>query len=311
MDRRDRYQLADRSPYRSRSALAVSTAVADAGPASSAFATPASGPPAFERSPRVRGESIYFEGSPIETIDQFDCLRPARPGESTSTMHRADDADGTELTAVPTDASRVDADTARSEGFDESLTIAYVRHRRINEMIDVIRYCLESQSIGFDRWGEEHIKGPGFYLAIVSGSSVEGYADRMGTNCWPTDVCRTVTEDVDRFYKAASRVAHSSDGAVIASIDGVVQRQMVRLKHLSHTELEARVGESIPYADWMGSRHMNALDTSAREDVIATVTLSEESGRVTAFSNGTFESVERGEIGGRWRVGDGSTTADR
>ena len=75
-------------------------------------------------------------------------------------MHRADDADGTELTAVPTDASRVDADTARSEGFDESLTIAYVRHRRINEMIDVIRYYLESQSIGFDRWGEEHIKGP-------------------------------------------------------------------------------------------------------------------------------------------------------
>ena len=56
---------------------------------------------------------------------------------------------------------------------------------------------------------------------------------------------------------------------------------------------------------------MNALDTSAREDVIATVTLSEESGRVTAFSNGMFESVERGEIGGRWRVGDGSTTADR
>jgi hypothetical protein len=209
-------------------------------------------------------------------------------------MHSTDNADPATTAPTPSEEHRTEA--------DDSLSIAYIRHRRIDEMLDVIRYCLEGLSVGFDRWNEEHVKGPGFYIAIVSGTSVEAYADPMGTNAWPTEICRHVTEDINAFYGAASRVAFEADGAVIASIDGVIQRPMVRLKDPSRADLEARTDEPISYADWMGSRHMSALDTSVREDVVATVTLSEETGRVTVFSDGRFETVEREAIGGRWRV---------
>lgn len=204
---------------------------------------------------------------------------------------------------TPTETA-TDASAEHPVGIDDSLTIAYVRHRRIEEMIDVIRYCLESISLQFDRWDEPHVKGPGFYLAIVSGVSLTEYADPMGTNRWPTEICRTISDDIEPFYEAAARVASEADGAVLASIDGVLLPQMVRLKDLSHAEIEARIGSPTPYEDWMGSRHMSALDTSLRDDVVATITLSEETGRVTVFCDGKFDAAERAEIGGRWRVGE-------
>ena len=190
-----------------------------------------------------------------------------------------------------------------------SLNIEYSEHERVDETIDIVRYCLESLSIGFDGWERDHVKGPGFYLVIVAGSSVDQYADPMGTNRWPVDVCPNVFGDIDRLHAAISDVAAENDGAVIASIDGVVQRQMVRIKDLSREELRAKAGGPLAYEDWMGSRHMNALDTSVREDVVAAVTLSEENGRVTVFEDGDFEDYERGELGGRWRVGSSSPVA--
>ncbi len=48
-----------------------------------------------------------------------------------------------------------------------------------------------------------------------------------------------------------------------------------------------------------------ALDVSARSDVIATLTLSQESGRVTAFRDGEFDSVEWAELDQPWRATDG------
>lgn len=236
-------------------------------------------------------------------------MHPTNDTDSSDFAGADDGTDPAVPREIPPDADTdnytdTDAGAEHSMGIDDSLSIAYVRHRRINEMVDAIRYCLEDLSLGFDRWEEPQIRGPGFYITIVSGTSVEAYADRMGTNHWPTEICRNVFGNADRFYEAASQVALDADGAVIASIDGVIQRQMVRLKDLSHTDLEARLGEPMPYADWMGSRHMSALDTSVREDVVATLTLSEETGRVTVFSDGEFESVERAAIGGRWRVNE-------
>ena len=219
-------------------------------------------------------------------------------------MHPIDDSGPTESANATSPANSTGTDATRSTSEDDSLSIAYVRHRRINEMIDAIRYCLESLSLAFDRWEEEHVTGPGFYIAIVSGTSVEGYADPMGTNYWPVEVCHTVFGDLNGFYDAASRVAFEADGAVIASIDGVLQHQMVRLKDLSHADLDARTEEAMTYADWMGSRHMSALDTSLREDVVATITLSEATGRATVFSDGRYESVDRNATGGRWRVAE-------
>lgn len=185
---------------------------------------------------------------------------------------------------------------------DEELNIAYAGHQRIEEMIDTVRYCLEGISLGFDRWDEEHVSGPGFYLAIVSGTSIEDYADPMGANQWPVEICGNIFGHIDDFYRAAATVSTSMDGAVVASIDGALLEQMVRIKDPSRQILAERSTTQIPYEDWMGSRHMNALDTSVRDDAVATITLSEENGRVTVFTDGDFTDYSREEIGGRWRA---------
>ena len=77
---------------------------------------------------------------------------------------------------------------------------------------------------------------------------------------------------------------------------------MVRFRNLPEQEFaQTDAVEEIEYADWMGARHMSAVDTSLRRDVVATVTLSEEDGRVAVFKNGTFEAYRRDELGGPWR----------
>ncbi|WP_317987402.1 hypothetical protein [Haloprofundus halobius] len=77
----------------------------------------------------------------------------------------------------------------------------------------------------------------------------------------------------------------SRDGAVVISVDGVIQRQMVRF--LDFTPDTVPQGEhAVEYEDWMGSRHMSAADTSVRPEVVTTITLSEEAGRLTLFEEG-------------------------
>jgi len=58
----------------------------------------------------------------------------------------------------------------------------------------------------------------------------------------------------------------------------------------------------VGYEPWMGSRHMSAIETSVRPEVVATVTLSEETGRVSVFRDGVADSVARESIGGAWRT---------
>jgi DNA integrity scanning protein DisA with diadenylate cyclase activity len=47
---------------------------------------------------------------------------------------------------------------------------------------------------------------------------------------------------------------------------------------------------------------MSAIETSVRPEVAATVTLSEETGRVSVFRDGKATSMRRHEIGGEWRA---------
>lgn len=206
---------------------------------------------------------------------------------------------------VPVDDVHPDerpADERADHDARDDLDIAYARHRRVEELIDIVRYCLEAISLEFDRWGEPHVSRPGFYLALVSGPSVEEYADPMGTNRWPVERCGSVFGDIEAFHAAAATTAGRMDGAVVASIDGALQERMVRLKDPSRETLEEWNDGPVTYADWMGSRHMNALDISLRDDVVATVTLSEENGRVTVFTDGAFDDSMRSELGGRWRA---------
>ncbi|ELY57741.1 diadenylate cyclase [Natronolimnohabitans innermongolicus] len=183
---------------------------------------------------------------------------------------------------------------------DDDLRITYQDHDEVRELIDCLTHVLESISLTFDRWDEQYVKGPGMYVAIVTGPSVADFADPMGRNRWPTERCRTVCRNLQNVYETAREVALTRDGALVVSVDGVVQEQLVRVTDLTPSELEAADPDAAEYEDWMGSRHMSALDTSRRRNAVSTLTLSEETGRVTSFENGSFETTKRSELGGEW-----------
>ncbi|MFB6107861.1 MAG: hypothetical protein ABEJ82_03335 [Haloplanus sp.] len=180
----------------------------------------------------------------------------------------------------------------------DSLRIDYRDHERVRRILDRVTYCLEGISIEFDRWDEEYVRGPGLYFAVVSGSSVADYADPMGTNRWPVEECPVVDADEDAFYAAARDVATSRDGAVVVAVDGSIHGQMVRFRDRPAAD------DAVTYADWMGSRHMSAADTSVREEVVATLTLSEETGRVCVFVDGEFSEQDRSTLAEGWRGED-------
>jgi len=175
----------------------------------------------------------------------------------------------------------------------QALALRYATHERVRRLRDVLRYHLEEIALGFDSWDAPRVHGPGMYLALVAGTTVERYADAMGENRWPEEGTREPLADQRGFALAAREVANSRDGAVVVSVDGVVNRQLVRF---------ASVDSDVEYAPWMGARHMSALDVSTHPDVVTTLTLSGESGRVTVFEDGAYDSTPLEKLGGRWRV---------
>jgi hypothetical protein len=183
---------------------------------------------------------------------------------------------------------------------ENSLTFQYVNHPPVRELIHTITDCVESVSLDFDQWETTYVQGPGLYIVIVAGTSIAEYADPMGSNRWPVEECKVVT--CDSFFEAARTVALNCDGAVVVTVDGTIHEQMVRLNDLPEEErCSADGSRKITYADWMGARHMSALETSLREEVVTTITLSGETGRVTRFHDGEYTSSQREELGAEWR----------
>jgi diadenylate cyclase len=181
----------------------------------------------------------------------------------------------------------------------EELDQVLKKYATSQNLMDEIRYVAESLSMEFDKWDEQYISGPSLYFLIVAETEFEEYTDPLGENTWPTDRCKLVPDSSSAFRRVAEDVAFSRDGAIIVTGDGSVQRQMVRVRSPSHTEVPA-VAE-LEYPDWMGTKHMSALETSLRENVLWAITLSEEDGRVTTYLDGTYQDYPRNEIGGRWR----------
>ena len=167
------------------------------------------------------------------------------------------------------------------------------------ELMDQIRYTAESLSLSFDQWNEQYVSGPSLYVLIVAEVNFGAYTDALGENEWPVDRCRVATESPEAFTKVTRDVAFSQDGAVVVTGDGTIQKQMVRVRSPSAEEV-AEI-DDLNYADWMGTKHMSALETSLRDDVLWAITLSEEDGRVTTFLDGTYQDYPREEVGGRWR----------
>lgn len=178
-----------------------------------------------------------------------------------------------------------------------------VEYTTVTELIDFITYAIESISLGFDRWGEEYVRGPGLFFVVVTGVHSREYADPLGENTWPVETCRVMTENLDGFVEAAREVGHSRDGAIIISTDGTIQEQMVRIKSLDNNRTGTEDG-TIEYADWMGTKHLSAVEVSVREEIVAAVTLSEENGRMTIFMDGSYDDFQRDALGGEWRVID-------
>jgi hypothetical protein len=169
------------------------------------------------------------------------------------------------------------------------------------ELMDLLRYTAEALSIEFTRWDEQYVSGPSLYFLVVADIDFGAYTDPLGENKWPVDRCRVVSEPPEAFVDAARDVAFSRDGAVIITADGTIQEQMVRVRGLGIEEREGE--EELGSADWMGTKHLSALEASTRDQVLWAVTLSEENGRVTTFLDGTYRDYERDELGGRWRPG--------
>jgi diadenylate cyclase len=181
----------------------------------------------------------------------------------------------------------------------EELDRVLGRYATSQDLMDQIRYTAETLSIDFDQWGQQYVSGPSLYFLIVADVSFGDYTDPLGANTWPVDRCQVVTEAPEAFTKVARDVAFSRDGAVVVTGDGTIQKQMVRVRSPSPAEIEDV--EELEYPDWMGTKHLSALETSLREEVLWAITLSEEDGRVTTFLDGTYQDYPREEIGGRWR----------
>ncbi|WP_372910801.1 hypothetical protein [Salinigranum sp.] len=167
------------------------------------------------------------------------------------------------------------------------------------ELMDLVRYTAETLSIEFDRWDEQYVTGPSLYFLIVADIDFGDYTDPLGGNVWPVEWCEVVSDDPESFIEAARDVAFNRDGAVVISGDGTVQKQMVRVRNLSNAERER--SDDIVAAEWMGTKHLSALEASTRRQVLWAITLSEEDGRVTTFLDGTYKDYQRDELGGRWR----------
>lgn len=176
-----------------------------------------------------------------------------------------------------------------------------VSYETSQELMNRLRYTAETLSLECTRWDEPYVTGPSLYFLLVADVNFGAYTDPLGANRWPVELCPVVFRSVETFTEAAREVAFNRDGAVIIAADGTIQEQMVRVRTPNATELDKF--DSSVYADWMGTKHMSALEASTRLEVLWAVTLSEEDGRVTTFRDGTYKDYPRVEIGGRWRPG--------
>ncbi len=181
----------------------------------------------------------------------------------------------------------------------EELDRVLQKYATSQDLMDRIRYVAESLSIEFDKWDDQYVSGPSLYFLVVAETDFEEYTDPLGENIWPTDRCKVVLDSPEGFRRVAEDVAFSRDGAIVVTGDGTIQRQMVRVRSPGRAEVAGV--ENLEYPDWMGTKHMSALETSLRENVLWAITLSEENGRVTTYLNGTYQDYPRGDIGGRWR----------
>lgn len=161
-------------------------------------------------------------------------------------------------------------------------------------LLDTLVRAVDAVSNGFDRWDESHVSGPGLYFVVIDGP-IEQYTDPMGDNCWPVEECPTVDDDFETVVETAEDVGFECDGAVVVTTEGTIREQMVRMNDLNGDDRTTLEDRDIEYGNWMGARHMSAIDVSTRASVVAAITLSEETGRVSIFVDGVPQRLNSGD----------------
>jgi hypothetical protein len=242
------------------------------------------------------GRVTVFKDGRYEDYERTELGGRWRVDSSDVVVRPASRRDDIDVDGRPTDGVS-DRGSVADRSTDGSLVTT---HAQTDQLVNRLVNVSESLSASFGRWEEEYVSGPSLYFVVVVDANYEEYADPLGTNRWPTDVCRVATDDIESFVTAAEEVAFSCDGAVVVMVDGTLQERMVRIRSPSVTEVEQ--DEAFDYADWMGTKHLSAVEISTRKEVLTAVTLSEENGRVTVFDDGSYEDRTRDELGGRWRV---------
>jgi hypothetical protein len=174
----------------------------------------------------------------------------------------------------------------------------------VEKTVSLLKYVAEEVGLDFDRWDSRYARGPSLYFLVLSEVRFDSFVDGLGTNRWPVENARVLPEDFTAAVRVASDVAFDCDGAIVVSADGTFQERMVRVRSTPEHRMP-----DVEYPDWMSAKHLSAFEASTREGVLAAVTLSEESGRVTVFQGGSYDDRERHELGGRWRV-DRELTVD-
>lgn len=161
--------------------------------------------------------------------------------------------------------------------------------QRTDGLIETIMGALAAVSDEFDHWDEHHVRGPGLYVLVVDGTPSE-YSEPMGDSRWPVERCRNVLDDPAGFVEVAKTVGRNQDGAIVVETDGSIHGQMVRLHDRPSTDGDG-TEDVVQFRDWMGARHMSAMDASVRPSVVAAITLSEEDGDVSLFVDGDLRQT--------------------
>lgn len=176
------------------------------------------------------------------------------------------------------------------------LSADYSNDERVGRWVKRIVEYAQRMSYDYEHYGEADPdsdvsrKGPGLYVAFVSSSTISDIADQPNPNVWYDSEPRYV--DDDGLYPELRQVAQTQDQAVVIWMNGRVHEYNVRFLP---PEPERR--SDVRYPDERGTRHQSAAETSIRDEIVMTLTVSEEDGTVMTFWDGAVDQTyERREI---------------
>lgn len=175
---------------------------------------------------------------------------------------------------------------------DRKLSAGYGEDELVDDWIDTVIDYAKDLSAAFEAYGEDNTKGPGLYVAFVSSDAVAEFADQPIANAWyerdePRYVHDAIRDEeaAEEFYGELEQVANEMDQAVVVWMNGRLHGYNVRF--LPPNE---ELREQVDYEADRGTRHQSAAETAIRDDIVMTLTLSEEDGAVTTFREGEKEN---------------------